>query len=64
LSRLTVAHSPDGLEFGPERLDSICRHRRHTGVEEILDAVFEALEEFVGSRRQQDDIAAAALKVL
>ena len=60
---LSEAHSPDGLEFGPERLDSICRHQRHTGVEEILDAVFEALQEFVGSRRQQDDIAAAALKV-
>ena len=61
---LSEAHSPDGLQFGPERLDSICRRQRHNGVEEILDAVFEALEEFVGSRQQQDDIAAAALKVL
>jgi len=61
---LSEAHGPDGLDFGGERLDSICQNQRHASTEEILNAVFSALDEFVGSRPPHDDIAAAVLKVL
>ena len=60
---LSEARSPDDVEFGHEPLLSICEHQRHGRTEEILDAVFNAWEGFVGSYPQHDDIAVAALKV-
>jgi len=60
---LSEAHSPDGQEFGRERIHTLCAKLRESASEQILEGVFGALEELVDGRPQHDDIAAAVLKV-
>ncbi len=43
-------------EFGEERLIEIVRENRHLPLAEISDAVVSAVEDWIGSQEQPDDV--------
>ena len=57
------AFSPEGEEFGGERLGQVVAENRHASAQRIVDAVFEAVEAFRGMALRRDDMTAVALKV-
>ena len=56
---ITDAFDRDGEQFGPERLQELCRDQRHLSPMEILARNFSAVEDFSRGREQHDDMAAA-----
>ena len=56
------AEDDQGEEFGAERLLDVVRQHRHRTVEEIVDSVFEAVEEFTSSAAPQDDRTVTLLR--
>ena len=57
------ASSPDGTPFGRERMLDIVRANRDRKSEEIIEALQEALREFIGSGELQDDVTVVVMKV-
>jgi phosphoserine phosphatase RsbU/P len=55
--------NPDGAEFGARRLCEVVRDNRKRTAREIVDAIFEAANEFRGNAPQNDDMTAVAVKV-
>jgi sigma-B regulation protein RsbU (phosphoserine phosphatase) len=53
----------DGNEFGPRRLCEIIRDHRHGTAREIVDAIFDAVNEFRGLAPLSDDMTAVAVKI-
>lgn len=60
---LPEACNRDGEEFGLERLAALCSENKEATAEGLLDSVFAAVELFSDGVTQQDDMAAAALKL-
>lgn len=60
---LLEAHNAAREEFGAERVGQVCDRHSQESADGILAAVFAALDEFVGSARQHDDITVAVLKL-
>jgi sigma-B regulation protein RsbU (phosphoserine phosphatase) len=57
------AFSPAGEEFGSERLKGIVAAHRGGTAQQVVDAVFEAVEAFRGERAQSDDMTVVAVKI-
>ena len=57
------AFSPDGREFGSERLARVIEANREQPARRVVDAVFEAVESFRAERHQSDDMTAVAVKI-
>jgi phosphoserine phosphatase RsbU/P len=57
------AFSPDGQEFGADRLCQVIERHRHEPARAIVDAIFAAVEGFRQEGPQTDDMTAVALKV-
>ena len=55
--------SPDGEEFGSDRLARVVAASREQSAQRIVDAIFEAVESFRGHARRRDDMTAVAVKV-
>jgi sigma-B regulation protein RsbU (phosphoserine phosphatase) len=58
---IVEAASPEGKRFGLERALGVVRAHRHETPDEILEALFEAVDDFSGSQLQ-DDITAVIVK--
>jgi len=56
------ARNPDGEMFGKERFKAIVRKHAHDSAQEILDAVFDAVQLFSGFARPEDDITLVIIK--
>ena len=52
-----------GREFGSERLLEVVRGRGSSTAREIVDAIFDAVQEFRGDTPPNDDMTAVALKI-
>jgi sigma-B regulation protein RsbU (phosphoserine phosphatase) len=57
------AFSPAGEEFGSERLKAVVAAQRSGTAQQVVDAVFEAVETFRGDRAQSDDMTVVAVKI-
>ena len=57
------AHNRRGREFGTERLLSLVEGNRGRAAREIVDLIFEAVQEFQGAARTHDDMTVVALRV-
>jgi sigma-B regulation protein RsbU (phosphoserine phosphatase) len=57
------AFSPDGEEFGTARLMRTVEEHRHAAAQQVVDAIFEAVEAFRGEYPQSDDMTAVAVRV-
>lgn len=57
------AFSPDGEEFGTTRLIQTVEQHRHAGARQMVDAIFDAVEQFRGERGQSDDMTAVVVRV-
>jgi phosphoserine phosphatase RsbU/P len=57
------AFSPDGQEFGTERLMRVIEGHRQHSARQIVDAIFEAVQSFRAERHQSDDMTAVAVKI-
>ena len=57
------AFSPDGEEFGAERLARLVADHRLASARHIVDAIFEAVDAFRGLTPRRDDMTVVALKV-
>ncbi|HXE80830.1 MAG TPA: GAF domain-containing protein [Vicinamibacterales bacterium] len=55
--------SPEGEEFGYERLTKLVGEHRHESAQRIVDVIFEEVERFRGRAPRRDDMTAVALKV-
>ncbi|MFF4846119.1 SpoIIE family protein phosphatase [Streptomyces collinus] len=58
---LTEARDPEGEQFGEERLADALGTRLHTGPEEIIDTLTEAVHAFTGTTAIEDDQAALVI---
>ena len=56
------AHGPDGTMFGKDRVRHILRSQADRSAEQILQAVLDALTEFVGPAKAEDDITLMVFK--
>jgi sigma-B regulation protein RsbU (phosphoserine phosphatase) len=61
---VTDATDPDVEEFGMERLRSVLLGHRHGSATQLADALEEAIDAFIGSTAQYDDIATLVAKRL
>ena len=52
-----------GSEFGAARLCQLVQAQRASSARAIVDAVFDAVAAFRGSRAQDDDMTAVAVKI-
>jgi sigma-B regulation protein RsbU (phosphoserine phosphatase) len=52
-----------GVEFGSTRTCEIVAANRHLSARGIVDAIFQAVVDFRGSRTQDDDMTAVAVKI-
>ena len=52
------ARGADGSDFGSERLRAVVSEHAHEPARQIVDAIFDAVEQFREGRRQDDDITA------
>jgi sigma-B regulation protein RsbU (phosphoserine phosphatase) len=57
------AMNEDGDEFTASRLLAVVERTRHGSAKAIVDAIFEAVEEFRGEAIQNDDMTAVAIKI-
>jgi sigma-B regulation protein RsbU (phosphoserine phosphatase) len=57
------AFSSDGDEFGTERVIRMVEEHRHSTAQQVVDALFEAVEAFRGEHPQSDDMTAVAVRV-
>jgi sigma-B regulation protein RsbU (phosphoserine phosphatase) len=57
------AHNEKGVEFGSLRLAEVVQSARDQSARTIVDRIFEAANEFRGSRPQADDMTAVAVKI-
>jgi sigma-B regulation protein RsbU (phosphoserine phosphatase) len=57
------AFSPAGEEFGSERLKAVVAAQCAGTAQQVVDAVFEAVEAFRGERAQSDDMTVVAVKI-
>ena len=55
--------SPEGEEFGSDRLAAVVAAHREQSARRIVDGIFEAVETFRGHAARRDDMTAVALKV-
>jgi sigma-B regulation protein RsbU (phosphoserine phosphatase) len=55
--------SERGVEFGSARVCEIVAANRHSSARAIVDAIFRAVTDFRGSRTQDDDMTAVAVKI-
>jgi len=55
--------SERGVEFGSARVCEIVAANRHSSARTIVDAIFRAVTDFRGSRTQDDDMTAVAVKI-
>jgi len=60
---ISEAMNEDGEEFTSPRLIAVVERTRHGTAKEIVDAIFEAVEEFRGEADQNDDMTAVAIKI-
>jgi serine phosphatase RsbU (regulator of sigma subunit) len=51
-----------GEQFGAERLEEAIRASRHLPPDEIISRIYEAVLEFSGGTKQQDDLTAVIIK--
>ena len=58
------AMNASGDEFGQARIAAVMQEQRGRTANEIVDAVFEALEAFRGDAAQNDDITAVAVRAI
>ncbi|MGE4506298.1 MAG: PP2C family protein-serine/threonine phosphatase, partial [Desulfovibrionaceae bacterium] len=58
------AENKQGEMFGKERLIEIARKHADSGPQGVVDAVFDSLDRFVGSRGFQDDVTLVVIHVL
>ena len=61
---VTEALNPAGEMFGEERLRSVLIESGSGSAQELLDAVFGSVADFVNSHRREDDITAVVIKAL
>ena len=57
------ALDPEGAEFGSSRVLDVVARNRDKSAREIVDAIFSAVDQFVGNAPSHDDVTAVALKV-
>ncbi len=55
------ARNPDGDDFGVERLIEVCDVHATQPAEELIDAIFNAVDAFAGGNHQHDDMTVAVL---
>lgn len=60
---INEAHNPDEQQFGLERFVEVINRSRHLSAEEILQAVFDAVDEFAAKRGQYDDMTTVVFKI-
>jgi sigma-B regulation protein RsbU (phosphoserine phosphatase) len=60
---VTEALSPDGVEFGEERLRSIVVQSSHLTARELAEKVIAGVSEWQGEAPQHDDITLVVMKV-
>lgn len=58
---VTEAISPEGEQFGEERLAGLLRDRTANSADELSEAIVRATESFCGSRPQRDDLTVFVL---
>ena len=56
------AHNPAGEMFGADRIRAVVRDNAHQGAQEIVMAVADAVQDFVGSANQEDDVTLVVIK--
>ena len=57
------ALNEEGVEFGATRLTDVVSREREGSARAIVDAIFETVTEFRGTRPQGDDMTAVAVKI-
>jgi sigma-B regulation protein RsbU (phosphoserine phosphatase) len=57
------AFSPEGEEFGAERLAAVIAEHRQEAAARIVDAIFDAVDAFRNGAVRRDDMTAVVLKV-
>jgi sigma-B regulation protein RsbU (phosphoserine phosphatase) len=57
------ALNEEGVEFGATRLTDVVSRERERSARAIVDAIFETVTEFRGTRPQGDDMTAVAVKI-
>jgi sigma-B regulation protein RsbU (phosphoserine phosphatase) len=60
---VTEAFSPDGEEFGEERLEELLRATAHMSADEVRDAVVLSVRDWCAGAPQHDDLTFIVLKV-
>lgn len=60
---LTEAMNAKRELFGNDRLVEVLRQQRRNSAQEIIDAIFRAIEEFSGTKTPKDDLTAVAVKI-
>jgi sigma-B regulation protein RsbU (phosphoserine phosphatase) len=56
------SESPDGIEFGAERVHDVAVGCRQDGAEEIVERLYHAARDFTQGGKQTDDIAVVVCK--
>jgi len=56
------SQSPDGEEFGPQRLLEVVRKHRQDSARGIVDRVYAAIREFAHEEKQMDDVTVVICK--
>jgi len=54
--------NPQGEQFGPQRLEEVVRRVRECPPSKIIEALYQAVVEFSGGTKQQDDLTAVIIK--
>jgi sigma-B regulation protein RsbU (phosphoserine phosphatase) len=57
------AHSPEGAPFGTERMLEVVRANRDRRASEIIKSLQQAVFDFTGLKKPQDDLTAVVIKV-
>ncbi len=60
---ISEAHDRDDNQFGMDRLNGVVAASRDGTAEEILSAVFDAVDEFASGTKQYDDMTAVVFKI-
>jgi sigma-B regulation protein RsbU (phosphoserine phosphatase) len=57
------AHDRKGFEFGTERFMELVERHRDSTAQQLVDGIFEAVQEFQGRARTHDDMTVVAMRV-